>query len=240
VEHLIQTICEPQRLLLAWQASDPDGERTRFAVGELLRERDQCVLRYLAGEQVDRARSLGFSGYPAFDASHVEHRKGVMAAFLRRLPPRSRSDFEAYKTQFRLASDLKFSDFALLAYTEAKLPSDGFSIVNPLTDVCGPCQFVFEVAGHRHYAGKLGKPLTVGQRVNLVPEPTNKWDPNAVRIEANSEVVGYVNRLQAAAFLRWIDRGVVEAYVDRLNGNAARPRLFMFVNVIAERAPKAA
>jgi hypothetical protein len=164
VEHWIQTICEPQRLLLAWQASDPDGERTRFRVGELVLDGEDCILRYSKGEQVDRARALGFSGYPAFDLAQVEHRKGVMAAFLRRLPPRSRADFEAYKAQFRLASGLALSDFALLAYTEAKLPSDGFSIVNPLADICGPCQFLLEVAGYRHNAGKLAEPPAVGQQ----------------------------------------------------------------------------
>jgi hypothetical protein len=240
VDHWIQTICEPQRLLLAWQGSDPDGERTRFAIGELLLEAGECTLRYLSGEEVDRARALGFSGYPAFDISQTEHRKGVLAAFMRRLPPRSRADFVAYQAQFRLKPDLVMSDFALLAYTEAKLPSDGFSIVNPLTDLCGPCEFLLEVAGYRHYADGLKEPLCIGQRLRFVAEPANKWDPNAVRVEAESELVGYVNRLQAVTFLRWIEQGVIEGFVERLNGNAAKPRLFMFVRVAAKRVDQAA
>jgi hypothetical protein len=227
-------------LLLAWQASDPDGERTRFAVGELLLEGEECTLRYLSGNEVDSARALGFSGYPAFDVGKVEHRKGVLAAFMRRLPPRTRADFDAYKAQFRLQAGLSISDFALLAYTEAKLPSDGFSIVNPLTDVCGPCEFLLESAGYRHYAGGLNEPLSVGQRLQFVAEPSNKWDPNAVRVEANSELVGYVNRLQAPAFLQWIKQAVVEGFVERLNGNAVKPRLFMFVSVAGKRADEAA
>ncbi len=240
MEHWIQTICEPQRLLLAWQGSDPDGERKRFAVGELLLKGEECALRYLSGDEVARARALGFSGYPAFDFGQVEHRKGVLAAFMRRLPPRTRADFDAYKAQFRLQSGLSISDFALLAYTEAKLPSDGFAIVNPLTDVCGPCEFLLEVAGYRHYAGRLKEPLSVGQGLQFVAEPSNEWDPNAVRVEANSELVGYVNRLQAAAFLRWIKQGVVDGFVERLNGNAAKPRLFTFVSVAGKRTDQAA
>jgi hypothetical protein len=132
------------------------------------------------------------------------------------------------------------SDFALLAYTEAKLPSDGFSIVNPLTDLCGPCEFLLEVAGYRHYAGGLKEPLSVGQHLQFVAEPSNKWDPDAVRVEADSKLVGYVNRLQAVAFLRWIKQGVVEGFVERLNGNAVKPRLFMFVSVAVNRADQAA
>jgi hypothetical protein len=240
VEHWIQTICEPQRLLLAWQGPDPDGDRTRFAVGELLLAGGECTLRYFSGAEVDRARTLGFSGYPAFDIEQVEHRKGVLAAFMRRLPPRSRVDFVAYQAQFRLKSDLAMSDLALLAYTEAKLPSDGFSIVNPLTDIRGPCEFLLEAAGYRHYADGLKEAPSVGQRMQFVAEPSNKWDPNAVRVEVSSELVGYVNRLQAGAFLDWIKRGAVEGFVERLNGSAAKPRLFMFVKVSAERADQAA
>jgi hypothetical protein len=240
VERWIRTICEPQRLLLAWQGSDPDGDRTRFAVGELLFEAGECTLRYLSGEEIERARALGFSGYPAFDIDQTEHRKGVLAAFMRRLPPRSRADFDAYQAQFRLKSDLVMSDFALLAYTEAKLPSDGFSIVNPLTGLCGPCEFLLEVAGYRHLARGLKQALSLGQDLKFVAEPTNQWDPSAVRVEANSELIGYVNRLQASAFLRWIKDGVVEGFLERLNGSTAKPRVFMFVRVSAERADQAA
>ena len=30
MEHWISHICEPRRLLLAWQGPDPNGDRTRF------------------------------------------------------------------------------------------------------------------------------------------------------------------------------------------------------------------
>jgi hypothetical protein len=106
---------------------------------------------------------------------------------MRRLPPRTRVDFDAHRAQFCLKSGLVMSDFALLAYTEAKLPSEGFSIVNPLTDLCGPCEFLLEVAGYRHYADGLKEPLSVGQPLQFVAEPSNEWDPNAVRVEADSK-----------------------------------------------------
>jgi hypothetical protein len=240
VEHWIETICEPKRLLLAWQGPDPKGNRTRFAVGELIQENGDCLLRYFPPEKLTEACALGFEGYPAFKRDQLEHRLGVMATFLRRLPPRSRADFAAYKAQFRLHTKLDLSDFALLAYTEAKLPSDGFSIVNPLQDVHGPCQFVFEVAGYRHYAKTLTSPLTLGQPLQFVPEPTNKYDPNAVRVEATKEVIGYVNRLQADAFLRWLRDGVVSGCVERLNGNPDKPRAFMFVSVLPQKSAAAA
>jgi hypothetical protein len=63
VEHWISHICEPHRLLLAWQGPDPNGERTRFAVAELLRTGSNCTLRYLEGPEMERAKKLGFDGH---------------------------------------------------------------------------------------------------------------------------------------------------------------------------------
>lgn len=240
MEHWIETICEPKRLLLAWQGPDPKGERTRFAVAELIRQNGECLLRYFPAEDLARARTLGFEGYPAFKLAQREHQLGVMAAFLRRLPPRSRADFDAYKAQFRLRSNLDLSDFALLAYTEAKLPSDGFSIVNPLDEMCPPCQFVFEIAGYRHYHHELPAHPVVGQRLEFEPEPTNKWDPHAVMVKADHNLLGYVNRLQAQAFLRWIRDRLLSACVERLNGNVEKPRAFMFVEVAKQPTAAAA
>ncbi|MCV0387412.1 MAG: HIRAN domain-containing protein [Nitrobacter sp.] len=234
MERWITTVHEPRRLLLAWQSPNLDGNRSRFAVGEVLRgDNGGLVLRYRNDEAVEEAKTLGYTGYPAFSPEKEQHSVGVREALLRRLPPRSRPDFAAYKAHFRLASDVHLSDMALLAYTEAKLPSDGFSLVNPLDDAEGPCQFLFEVAGYRHYAEKLKTKLEPGMPLIFVREPTNPHDSAAIRLEASGESVGYVNRLQTGAFHRWMKDGVVRAIVDRTNGTVARPRLLMFISVEA-------
>ena len=241
MERWITTVHEPKRLLLAWQSPDLDGNRTRYAVGEIARdENDALVLRYHNNEVVEKAKLLGYTGYPAFSIEKPEHSVGVREALLRRLPPRSRPDFTEYKAHFRLAPEVRLSDMALLAYTEAKLPSDGFSLVNPLDDAEGPCQFLFEVAGYRHYAGKLTTKLMPDMHLYFVSEPTNEHDPAAIRIEANGECVGYVNRLQTDAFHRWMKNGLVKATVDRTDGTAARPRLLMFVSVAGAPSTKIA
>jgi hypothetical protein len=231
LDRWISHISEPSRLVLAWQGPDPNGERTRFAVGELVLNGSDLTLRYLDGPETEQAKKLGFVGYPAFKLDQKEHRHGVFAAFLRRLPPRARPDFDAYKAQFRLKPDVALSDFALLAYTGARLPSDGFSVVNTLDEVRAPSELVLEIVGHRHHVGNLKSPLNVGEALDLVPEPTNKWDKNAIMVKARGETVGYVNRLQTGAFHKWLREGSVEVTLDRLNGSSDRPRAYMFVRV---------
>ena len=231
MEHWIQHICEPSRLLLAWQSPDPSGERTRFAVAELVPDGADCILRYLEGPETQRAKELGFVGYPAFDIDQSEHRGGVLAAFVRRIPPRVRSDFAAYKAQFRIKPELRLSDFALLAYTGAKLPSDGFSIVDTLEGTCPPCEFVLEVAGYRHYTDKLSPPPAIGAAVQLVAEPENVVDKSAIAMKVSGQIIGYINRLQTAAFHRWMRAKDIDAVVERLNGPTDRPRAYVFVSV---------
>jgi hypothetical protein len=231
MEHWIRHICEPSRLLLAWQAPDPGGERTRFAVAELVPDRADCILRYIDGPEMQRAEELGFVGYPAFNIDQSEHQGGVLAAFLRRLPPRARPDFAAYKAQFRLGPNLQLSDFALLAYTGAKLPSDGFSLVDTFDGMCPPCEIVLEVAGYRHYADKLSAPPAIGEAIELVAEPENEVDKNAIAMKIGGQTIGYVNRLQTAAFHRWMQEKDVDVVLERLNGPIDRPRAYVFVSI---------
>jgi hypothetical protein len=184
-------------------------------------------LRYFENDEVREAKKLGFAGYPAFKLDRKEY-PNALSTFLRRLPPRGRPDFANYMAHFRLPPSAKLSDFALLAYTEAKLPSDGFSLVNNLDEMHRPCEFVLEVAGYRHYAGKV-QPLALGEVVDLVPEPTNAFDSNAIAVQAHGQTIGYINRLQTSAFHHWIRDKAVVSVIERLNGTTPKPRAFIFI-----------
>src|SRR2546422_10843915 len=134
MENGIERASEPRQLFLAWQAPDHFGDRFRWAVGIVTPQGNDYKFRYLApgsefesfnqNRGYEELQSLGYQGYPAFNFKRAVHERDVLSAFLRRLPPRSRSDFQDYTRQFRLARDLHLSDFGLLGRTEAKLPSD--------------------------------------------------------------------------------------------------------------------
>lgn len=242
----ITHVGEPERLILAWQAPDEFKNRTRFAVGELTCEGETVRLRYFRGAEFDalnpdhdyqKLLSYGYKGYPGFSLSEAEHSSGVLEAFMRRLPPRSRSDFSAYERHLRIKPGSSFSDFALLSLSEAYLPNDGFSIVDPLRPDVDRRELVLEVAGFRYYALKpdaiIPRP---GEPVEIVPEIDNPHDPNAVAIMFAGEKMGNINRLQAETFRTWACQHRLRAFVDRLNGRPDRPRLFVFVDVSPVRS----
>lgn len=241
MENWIEATAEPRRLFLAWQAPDHLNDRFRWAVAILDPRGEDCALRYLRGtrefESFNQGRTfeqltaLGFQGHPAFNMRREVHSDGVLLTLMRRLPPRSRSDFHEYKRQFRLSDSLELSDFALLGQTEAKLPSDGFSVVDPLDPETGYCDLLLEIAGHRYYVREQPIGVDVGHPIELLPEPESAYDPNAVKVTIGQRKIGNINRLQAPAFLRWLAERRVTGAIERLNGKSDRPRAFIFVRV---------
>jgi len=229
----IEHAYEPNRLLLCWEAPATQKDRNKWVVGEVQKVGDSLVFRYLIDEEFlnqnfgrtrEQLKDAGYLGYPAFrEERAVTFTEGVQETFMRRLPPRSRSDFPRYLEQFRLRPNSASSDLALLGSTEARLPSDGFSLINPLDPETGPCEVLVEVAGYRHYEGVS---LSLGDALRLAPDPTNAYDANAVRFEAAGRHTGHVNRFQAPAVLAWLAHGQVSAHVARLNGAPDWPKAF--------------
>jgi len=241
MENWIEHISQPLRLFLAWQAPDHLNDRFRWAVGVLGPREGVTALRYFQngsefeafnqGRTFERLLALGYRGYPGFSLRREVHDKGVLEALMRRLPPRSRQDFGDYKRQFRLPSQLELSDLALLARTEAKLPSDGFSVVDPLDAETEWCDLLLEIAGFRYYVPSEPLQPDVGCPIEITPEPDNQFDPSAVQICMRSRKIGNVNRLQAATFLRWLVERRVSGALERLNGTPDKPRAYIFVRV---------
>ena len=239
MENWIEHIVEPKRLYLAWQAPEALKDRFRWAVGVLERREDKVRFRYIDdGHEFSRLngerskadlRTLGYRGYPAFSTNRSVHERNVLETFLRRLPPRKRADFADYLKQFRLPAGAEMSDFALLGLTGAKLPSDWFSLVDPLDPEVETCEHVIEVAGCRYQENV--PELQPGDQVRFVPEPENPRDPNAVAIHAKNAKIGYVNRLQAKTFRQWLQKRNLTGAVQRMNGKRQRPLVFCFVRV---------
>jgi hypothetical protein len=232
---LIEHIVEPKRLLLSWQPPSP-GNRGRSIVAEVRRTGDDAELVYLRdAEDYRRAKEKGFSGeYPGFPGDR-DH-QGVLAAFLRRIPPRNRTDFGKFLDAIRIPQSAKVSDFALLGYAGAKLPSDDFTIIHPFEDAAPPFEFLLLVAGYRYYTKDvpMGK-VKLGMAARFEPEPTNPHDPGAIRIvipAVSDARAGHVSRGLLPQVRAWLLKGwSVTATVERINGIQEHPLLYLYVQV---------
>ena len=80
------------------------------------------------------------------------------------------------------------------------------------------------LAGFRHYEGvEFWRDMKTGDRLQLVREPDNPYDANAVRVEWRGVKLGYVPRRDNAAVARQLDRGAaLEARVASLHENRNR------------------
>jgi hypothetical protein len=228
----IEHIVEPERLLLSWQARDGDHVRMRRFVGELVRRGDDADLMYLReSEDFQIARQNGFVEYSGFPAS--ENHTGVQALFMKRLPPRKRTDFGRYLESFRIRPDAVISDFALLGYSGAKLPDDDFTIVHPFDTAVPPFELLTPVQGYRYYQERMPfDRLKLGMDAQFEPEPENPYDPEAMAIVLGGEKCGYVCRGLTGSLHKWLDAHYdVSASIERLNGSPERPLIYLYLTV---------
>ncbi|MBE0490563.1 MAG: HIRAN domain-containing protein [Halomonas sp.] len=233
IEHLV----EPQRLLLFWQARE-SKKRSRYRVGQLVMKGGQVALQYDHGPEMAEAKQMGFEGYPAFPLKQVEHSHQVMEAFKRRLPPRSRGDFSRYLELRALPADAEISDFALLGYSGAKLPNDGFELVHPFDDPPEAFEVLLEVAGFRHEAELDASELNKGDSVQFVPEPENPVDAQAIRMESALRKLGYVPRGHLDMLHRMLDQGAaLDGEVFRINGSLERPLVYVLTRIRLDDRP---
>ena len=231
LSHLV----EPSRLLMTWQPSDEGASaRTRRVIGEVVPGKlsSEIVFRYFSeSDDFKAAVAAGFKGFPAFRLEDVEIRHGVLESLMRRLPPRNREDFGDYLRLHGLAAPFKLSDLALLAYTGARLPSDGFALVPEFPPDAMPCDYVMEVAGTRHVLQGELSDLHAGDAVSIEPDPNNVVDSDALAVIHHGRRIGYVNRALKGMFHRWLQSGRMTATIERQNGKPSRPLVFVRVSL---------
>jgi len=234
----IEKPVEPAKLVLVWQAPEGHPDRLRWAVGVIELEEVERF-RYLTsdelfalnnGRTLDRLTAAGFAGYPAFSYEPGKmFDADILRTFQRRLPPPARQDFARYEEYFSIHPGSTISVPLLLALTEARLPSDGFSIIDPLDSAAEVCDAVFEIAGLR-YEGAT-QSIEIGDELALRPDPTNTYDPDAVAVHWRGARIGFVNRLQAHAVAQWLSTRSVRCVVLRKNGRADAPRAYAKIAV---------
>ena len=97
-------------------------------------------------------------------------------------------------------------------------------------------------AGQPQVAGPAmaaaGAELRGGDRLDLVREPDNPYDPNAVRVDWQGWKLGYLPRRENLAVARRLDRGeAVEARISRLS-KSRNPWKRVQIDVLLPVAPE--
>ncbi len=80
----------------------------------------------------------------------------------------------------------------------------------------------FFIAGVQHHPGmkEVIKDLEVGNVLDLVPDPENKFDPNAVRIEYKGNMLGFVPKKFSSEVVGILDVAKVECLIKTLDPTA--------------------
>lgn len=229
IEHLF----EPSRLFLVWHHLNGDTPQHRRVVGELIRQGDDASFRYLKGtEDFKAAVNEGFLPFPAFsEEKSNEFQSGALDVFVRRLPPRKREDFKEYLSQYSLPQDFSGSAFSLLAYTGARLASDGFELCPDLSDASAPLDFVIEVSGVQHYIDE-NYSFSEDDEILFEVEPENPHDKNAIKVVHKDKTVGYVNKALSPSFAKLLSNGEIEGKVLKFSVQKSRQRLLVLVRYL--------
>lgn len=193
-----------EALRLAWR---PASAGERLVVGTSIPEGGTYSFRY-DGADLEKAVQLGFQGYPGMPVDRTTIWNGrSMEAFRARLPQPKRPDREHLLGLWGVAPD-ESDPFVLLGATGGRLVTDAFEFLPVLRPVAGT-RFLTPVAGFRYYEGTVSLPgIPAGTELQLVPEPSNLYDPRAVRLEFQGQLLGYIRKVVSDSILRAREAGL--------------------------------
>src|SRR5712692_651850 len=98
-------------IYLTWK---PTAQSERFVVAQLTRQGGTYQFSYVPGPELDKARRLGFTGYPSFPDLKKEYTQNVIESFGSRIPARTRTDFES-TLRLWMIENPQINDFDFLA-----------------------------------------------------------------------------------------------------------------------------
>lgn len=218
-------------LYLVWK--DPMYRR-QYVVGELSKN-GQYEFKY--GGEVNDAMKCGFLPLTSFEyLDKIYSDSKLFSAFSSRLPDKKRRDIAAILSKYGLK---EYDEYQLLKKSGAKLPIDELMFFDPIFEDELKVDRIFYLAGVHYYLGCEGQTcddtplLTIGAELELVPEPTNDHDPNAIKVFTNNNIfVGYVPRYYSPGILDLMKQKakvgieILEANKDHNCNECIRVRLY--------------
>ena len=199
---------------LIWR---PQPHTERLVVGTLTQEQMDYAFAY-DGPDLARAQQMGFDGYPGLPVSGGPFHGQAMAAFDARNPSPARSDYERLLNAWAIPLDA--DPFTILGLTGGRLPTDLFEFIPNIQPSPGT-EFISNLAGVQHYAeAESFRRMQPGHRLDLVPDPSNTYDPDAIKVMVGDNLVAYVKKGHSTAIASALRAGEpVECTLDRASIN---------------------
>jgi hypothetical protein len=181
-----------RRLFVGWR--DPATEAI-YPEGLLVQtERDnrtRFTFRYLT-QAAELERFQPFASFPELAATYESDR--LFPLFMNRVMPRERSDYARYIERLDLMAEA--DPFAVLQRSGGTKATDRIEVFPEpeVDDATGRLRCIFFARGIDHVPGasELVAILRRGDRLTLVDDPNNTWNPRAMLLhEGSGRPVGY-------------------------------------------------
>lgn len=211
---------EPQEYRVIWQ--DPETRRL-VHVGWLSFTGNEFVFSY-TDEAIEHGSFDPFPAFPVFDETY--RAADLFPFFSVRLTSTADPQFDAFVDALGLSRE-RATPAELLARSPSESAHDTIQVVpEPVEKSDGTLCRIFLASGVRHIHDQIGERLgellntvEAGNTLNVVPEPTNPNNPDALQLAVGEAVVGWVPNYLVDEVHGYLDDGRdMSIVVERSNG----------------------
>lgn len=194
-------------LYLIWK--EPQ-KRLRHTVG-ILKKNDKYEFRYT--DNIKECMDKGFDllvSFPDITKKYISDE--LFPEFLSRIPGPTRIDIKEFLEKYGLK---EYDAFELLKRSGGKTSLDLLEIINPILNLKAKnITREFYIAGTRHYCTKDNDDkININDTVILNPEPTNKYDKYAIKMEINNIFVGYIPIYYSEIIFKYLNKKDNNKYI---------------------------
>lgn len=201
------------KLLVIWQ---DNVTRLRWVIGSLTKK-DSYEFQYNT-DTIQALRNKGFTGLIAFPELNKKYlSKNLFASFVSRLPDKRRSDIKEVLKTYELET---YDEFELLKKSGGRLPIDSLEFVEPIDLSKKLIVRQFYIAGVRFNCDKSCSTISsipINATLEIMSEPENSFDENAVSILYHGNKIGYVPSYFSKELTKAINNRNIILKIVRIN-----------------------
>lgn len=179
-----------KQLKIYWQ--EPN-EHKRLHAGTLSYSNGKYIFNYVSDYK--KLEEMGFvpiMPFLDFEAEYVSNK--LFPAFSCRLPDPKRKDINDILKKYNLT---KYDSFELLSRSEGRSPSDKLEFIEEIDLSQSYTSKDFFIAGVSHgefcnHEECIKDIQCLNGSISLIPEPSNPYDSNAVKVMIGSKKLGYI------------------------------------------------